>query len=154
MSAILPDTGELGLVIPWGQCRTGNALCSNKDQSCQCLCLLLHQLWNTNAWWKMTSIRKRQSTWALAGSTYIHVQGLPRKEGREVLGRRSMVGHGSDSWEFSLHLEFWKAHAMCAPRRSRLQHRLARMCEERQSKGFLPGLGSPGRREQGSVEGH
>lgn len=83
MPAILPDTGALGLVIPWGQCRTGNALCSNKDQSCQCLCLLLHQLWNTNAWWKTTSIRKRKSTWALAGNTHIHAQRLPRKEGRK-----------------------------------------------------------------------
>lgn len=74
------------------------------------LCLMLHQLWNTNAWWKMISIRKRNSIWALAGSTYIHVQGLPRREGWEVLGNpwlvRAVTAGNSHC------TQFWEAHTV------------------------------------------
>lgn len=36
-------------------------MCANNDQSCPCLCLLLHQLWNTNACWKMTPLGKGEA---------------------------------------------------------------------------------------------
>lgn len=65
-----------------------------------------------------------------------------------MLGKGSVVGQGT---EFPLHSEFWEAHTKCG---HRFQHRLARRCGERQGKGFLPGLGSPGRKDVGGTRSH